>query len=437
MADRFLFDILGVSVYLDEFLSIIGLTALIVGSYLAFNKYFLPYLRKREDISRSKERKGQILLLSLLFLLFVESIVLVLDIEILLFNKIAFSLIVEALILLVSVYLVLWLATNLFIHQYFIRREKKTSERIVQKKDTETIAINALRWLLFAIAVLILLQYIDWDYNFFRISSPKEGAPDVVIKLSSVIQTIIILLVSRLIVWVVTQILLHGYYNSRGIDPGIRYSINTLLAYFIYFIATLVALRNLGMNLGLLIGGAAALLVGIGLALQNTFADFFSGLILLFERPIAVGDYVFYDNKTVQVQQIGLRATKVKDRDSVNFIIPNSKLISDTVKNWSYDEKSVRYQVAVGVAYGSDTKLVEQLLMQAADEHPEVFKKPKPKVVFSNFGDSSLDFILNYYSRNIYNAEWVKSDLRFRIDELFRENNVTIPFPQRDIWIKK
>jgi small-conductance mechanosensitive channel len=435
MTENELFSVLGIPVFPDDLLWLTGILLLMGILYFAFIRYFLPVLRKREDISPEKEQKGKLLVIALSLLIYLEVVIRVLDIRILLFDRLGLSLVVQVLIIIVLVYLVLWLTTNLFIHQYFKKREEVQPTRTLRARDTETSAINALRWLLFAIAVLFLLQYIDWDHTFFEIKSPKGDVP-IQIRLSSVLNTLIIYLITRLFLWVLTQIVLHRYYNRQSFDQGIRYSINRLLTYLFYFIATVVALHYLGMNLGLLLGGAAALLVGIGLALQNTFSDFFSGLVLLFERPIAVGDFITYDDKTVQVLHIGLRATKVKDRDSVNFIIPNSKLISQTVVNWSYDEKSARFQVTVGVAYGSDTRLVEELLMQAADEHPEILKRPKPKVLFKDFGNSSLDFVLNYYSKNIYNSEWLKSDLRFRIDELFREHNITIPFPQRDVWMR-
>lgn len=436
MAERHLFDMFGFPVFLDNLIWLIALLLFFFSVYFSFHRFFLPFLRKREDISANKEKKGRILLILLLILLFFFSFLTILEIETHFLDKISLTLIVEALILLVAVYLVLWLATNLFIHQYFVKREKKEIKVEQREPDPERSAINALRWLLFSIAFLILIQYIEWDPQFFEIKSPKEGQPALAFRLSSVLTTLIIYLITRLLIWILTQIILHRYYKQKNFDQGVRFSINTLLTYLFYFVATIVALKNLGMDLGLLLGGAAALLVGVGLALQSTFADFFSGLVLLFERPIAVGDYVTWDSKAVKVQKIGLRATKVKDRDSLNYIIPNSKMISNTVKNWSHDEKSARFQLTVGVAYGSDTRLVEELLMQAAYEHEDVFKRPKPKVVFSDFGSSSLDFVLNYYSKNIYNADWVKSDLRFRIDELFREHHITIPFPQRDVWMK-
>lgn len=437
MGNDVFFSIGDLPVYLMDFLILCGIFLLFAFLIFIFNKYFLKYIGKKEDISSAKLKKGSILFLILIILLFFDVSIVLLDIRYTLFNRIETKLIIEALILLVLVYLVLWVATNVFIHKYFKNREKPQVEVKVTERDTESIAIKTLRWLLFSIALLILLRYINWDYTLWNIPSPKENAPDILIRLSSIINTILIYLIARLSIWIITQLLLFGYYRRKQFDQGVSYSINKLLAYIIYFAATLIALRNLGMDMGLLLGGAAALLVGVGLALQSTFSDFFSGLILLFERPIKIGDYVTFEGKPAEVQKIGLRASKVRDRDSINYIIPNSKLITQTVINWSYDEKSVRFQVNVGVAYGSDTDLVENLLIQAAIEHKDVLKRPKPKVVFSDFGNSSLDFQLNFYSRNIYNIEWVKSDIRFKIDRLFREHHVTIPFPQRDVWMRK
>ena len=404
--------------------------------YFAFNRFFIPFLDRKEHISTRTKHKGIFLLISLLILIYVEISFKVLSIQFQLFNRINLYLILEAMILLVLIYLILWIITNIFIHRYFQNREKEAPVPETPEQDPENSAVNSLRWLLFSVALLILFRYIDWDYILWTFKSPKADASDIHIRFSSILTTLIIFLVARLFLWVLTQLLLFRYYKRRQFDTGISYSINKLISYLVYFTATIFALRNLGMDMGLLLGGAAALLVGIGLALQGTFSDFFSGLILLFERPIKVGDFVSYDGKPVEVQKIGLRASKVIDRNSVNYIIPNSKLITQAVINLSHDEKSVRFQIYVGVAYGSDTALVEQLLMQAALEHKEVLKRPKPKVVFHDFGNSSLDFQLNYYSKNIFNAEWVKSDIRFTIDRLFREHKVTIPFPQRDVWMK-
>ena len=431
-----LFSLGNVPVHLDDLLWLSGILLLFAIILFLFNRILLTYLQKKFEINKDKIRKGSLLFTLLLLLIYLDITFWVLDIEIDLFNRIEFALLIEASIILVTTYLLLWIASNIILYRVSITRElKKPGESSVLIPSQK--AIRVLKWLLFSVALSILLQYIDWDHTLFSIKSPKEDGAPILFRLSSLITTVIIFLTAQLLIWVITQVLLFSYYKRKSFEEGIQYSINKLLEYIIYFFATIIALRYLGMDIGLLLGGAAALLVGIGLALQATFSDFFSGLVLLFERPIKVGDYVSFEGNPVEVQKIGLRASIVKNRDSINYIIPNSKLITQTVINWSHDEKSVRFQVVVGVAYGSDTRLVESILLEAADEHKDVLKRPKPKVVFSNFADSALEFKLNYYSTNIFNAEWVKSDIRFTIDEKFREKGVTIPFPQRDVWLKK
>ena len=172
------------------------------------------------------------------------------------------------------------------------------------------------------------------------------------------------------------------------------------------------------------------------MGLQQTFNDLFSGILLLFERTVEVGDVVEIDGDIGNVKQIGLRTSLIETRDNVTLIIPNSKLVMDGIINWTHYDSKVRFKIPVGVAYGTDTEKVRELLLQAAD-HPRILDRPASSVRFVNFGDSSLDFELLFYSTNFTGINDVKSDIRFEIDRLFRENAIEIPFPQRDVWIKK
>jgi small-conductance mechanosensitive channel len=136
------------------------------------------------------------------------------------------------------------------------------------------------------------------------------------------------------------------------------------------------------------------------------------------------------------VRRIGVRTSLVETRDNMTIIVPNSKLIGDVVTNWSHDEDKARFKIVVGVAYGSDTALVKKLLLQVAQEHPKALKRPAPIVRFVNFGDSSLDFELHFWTKEFIRIEDIKSDMRFETDRLFRENDISIPFPQRDVWMR-
>jgi small-conductance mechanosensitive channel len=186
----------------------------------------------------------------------------------------------------------------------------------------------------------------------------------------------------------------------------------------------------------ILIASSAALFVGIGLGLQDIFKDIISSFFLLFERSVVVGDVVEMEGIVGCVQEINIRTSKIKTRNDITIIVPNSQLLRDKVINWSEENPRTRFIINVGVAYGSDTALVERLLVEAAMEHERVHKNPKPFVRFTDFGNSVLSFELLFWSNNIWEIEVVKSDLRFSIDQKFRESGVHIPFPQRDLHLK-
>jgi small-conductance mechanosensitive channel len=200
--------------------------------------------------------------------------------------------------------------------------------------------------------------------------------------------------------------------------------------------AFVFVLETLGVKITILIAGSAALLVGVGLGLQQTFNDIVSGFILLMEGSSKVGDILDVDGQIVKLQKIGLRASKVINRDAIMIIIPNSMIVTNKVINWSHQVQETRFKVSVGVAYGSDIDLVIRLLEESASEHPVCSKVSPPEARFIEFGDSSLNFIVLFWSTEMFTIEKSLSDIRRTIDRKFREHNVTIPFPQRDLHIK-
>ena len=225
--------------------------------------------------------------------------------------------------------------------------------------------------------------------------------------------------------------------NFSEMERGRRQSVFQLMQYVVWVLVILLTLEGLGFQITLLLAGSAALLVGIGLGLQEVFKDFISGIILLFDGTIRVSDIIEVDGQVGRVKEIRLRASEIETRDGIVMIIPNSAFITGHVVNWTHNQKLTRFKVVIGVAYGSDVRKVERLLVECAKGHEEVVKTPEPFVFFNDFGDSQLTFALHFFSRSVMRIEFVKSDLRFAIDEAFRENGVTIPFPQRDIWIKE
>lgn len=247
---------------------------------------------------------------------------------------------------------------------------------------------------------------------------------------------IIVFSVFRFFIWVTNNIVLNRYFRRRGVDTGRAYAIRQVVLYILYAVAIILSMQALGLSISVILAGSAALLVGVGLGLQQTFNDLVSGIILLVEGTVEVGDVVVLNNVVGTVTKIGIRTSMVETRDGISILVPNHQLVVEEVTNWSHNDKSTRFHVAVGVSYASDVRKVEKLILQAADEHPLVLKHPPPRVQFRNFGDSSLEFMLLFHSNEFLSIEFVKSDLRFRIVEIFREHQVEIPFPQRDVWLR-
>ncbi len=244
-----------------------------------------------------------------------------------------------------------------------------------------------------------------------------------------------VIIVTRLILWIIKKIIYRFQFKHEQ-DPGRKAAFYQIIKYFVIVIAITIGLETIGVKITILLAGSAALLVGVGLGLQDFFRDTFSGIVLLIEGTIKVGDVLEVDDIVCQVNHIGIRASEVTTRDDVIMIIPNYKFINENVVNWTHANDNTRFHLKVGVAYGSDTDTVRRILEECADRHSEVSKHPKPRVRFEDFGNSALIFNLLFYSRSIFRIENVKSDLRFMIDKEFRKSKVVIPFPQRDLHIK-
>ena len=266
------------------------------------------------------------------------------------------------------------------------------------------------------------------EYNFISLG-------DYTINLLDILEVLIILVFARLAVSLLTNGL-RRILTRRRVDIGRQYAATQFLKYIIYTFTILAILQAIGVSLSLLWAGSAALLVGLGLGLQQTFNDFFSGILLLMEGSVEVGDILEISGLVGRVEQIGMRTSKIQTRDNIDLIIPNSKLVSDNVINWSHNNTPTRFNVPVGVAYSSDVDVITQLLLDAADSNTKVLKEPAPSVQFVGYGDSSLDFLLYFYSYEFWRIEAVKSELRFTIFSSFREQGVEIPFPQRDLWLR-
>ena len=212
-------------------------------------------------------------------------------------------------------------------------------------------------------------------------------------------------------------------------------SVFKFIKYITYVIVVFSVLSFAGVNVTPVLAASAALLVGLGLALQELFQDVLGGIFIIMDKSLLVGDIIEIDGKVGRVVDIKLRTTRALTRDDKIFIVPNHKFIKDTVFNYTQNHKQTREFVKVGVAYGSDTQLVKKLMMQSVLEDNRILKTPEPFVLFEDFGDSALIFSVFFFISDSFIDPGIKSDIRFRIDQLFRENKVTIPFPQRDVHI--
>jgi len=249
--------------------------------------------------------------------------------------------------------------------------------------------------------------------------------------------TILIVVITRVMIGIIHKIFKRRIFTNHNIDVGKSHSIFQLIKYILWVIAIVLSLETIGIKITILLAGSAALLVGLGLGLQQVFKDIVSGLFLLFEGNLKLNDVVELDDGEIgKVKEITFRTTKIETRDNIILVVPNSKFIDGNVINWSHIQKRTRFYVQVGVAYGSDVRLVENVLLDCASNHKDISKSPKPFVRFNDFGNSSLDFQIYFWTDRSFEVENIKSDLRFEIDKQFRENNIQIPFPQRDIHIR-
>ena len=255
------------------------------------------------------------------------------------------------------------------------------------------------------------------------------------ITILSLVSVIGIIIIAKLVLWLINKALFHKS-KIDTFENGNLQAVFQIIKYIVWVIAIAFILKTFSINITVLLAGSAALLVGIGLGLQQTFNDIISGIILLSERTIKINDVLELDGDVVIIQHIGLRTSKGLSRDDISIIIPNSLITTNKVINWSHQTQKTRFRINVGVAYGSDVDLVLKTLIESASEHPEISDINSVESRLVDFGESSLNFQLFFYSENVFTIERMKSQIRIVIDRKFRQKGITIPFPQVDLHIK-
>ncbi len=256
----------------------------------------------------------------------------------------------------------------------------------------------------------------------------------------SLVQIFLLIALLIAVFWISSRtkrFLFNRFLVNSGLDRALQYAIAQIISNVVLVVGVLIVLENTGIHLGALAVFAGAVGVGVGFGLQNIASNFISGLVILAERPITIGDRVEVAGITGQVQQIRARSTVIRTNDNITMIVPNTKFIDSPVTNWTYGDPRVRFRIPVGVAYGSDIAKVREALLAAGRENPNTLKDPAPSVFLEKFGDNSIEFELVVWSSEMSaRPSRYRSDLNFAIEQKFREAGIELPFPQRDLHIR-
>ncbi len=267
------------------------------------------------------------------------------------------------------------------------------------------------------------------NYELFKLGE------NVTITVGSIIFLLFGIVIARILNSVVRRVL-KAFFNKRSVDVGRSYTILTLVKYFIYAVVFITIINIIGIKLNYLLAGSAALLVGIGIGLQGTFNDFFSGIILLIDGTIEVGDVLQVNDQIGRVKFIGLRTSKIETLDAHIIIFPNSQLVNNQVINLTHKQSPIRLSVDIGVSYGSDIRQVENTLLEVVKQFSKFKMNYTPSVFLVSYGDSSINFKLYFFSSEVFRSDKIRSDVRKAIWIAFKREGIQIPFPQRDVWIK-
>lgn len=281
-----------------------------------------------------------------------------------------------------------------------------------------------------------ILDFANKIINIFNF--PLLSFGESTLTFSLIVYLIIIMILLVYVTSKLKDVIIYRLLAKSTVEIGVRVAVASLVRYLILFIGFVVILQTAGIDLSSVTVLFGALGVGIGFGLQNITNNFVSGLVILMERPIKVGDRIEVSGISGNVVNISMRATTILTNDNISIIVPNSEFVSSTVINWSHTDRNVRFNFPVGVSYKEDPEKIRKLLLQVADGNSGVLKQPRPDVLFSEYADSALIFTLRVWTREFIDRPGIlKSQLYYAIYGMFKEHGVEIPFPQRDIHIKE
>ena len=254
------------------------------------------------------------------------------------------------------------------------------------------------------------------------------------LSLHSILMFFSVIAVAQGVIWALRYVL-RKFLRNANFEEGTRFMVMRLVRTVVYFLVVVVALDTAGIDLTVFWASSAALLVGVGIGLQNFFNDVVSGFVLLFEGGVRVGDELEVDGMMVRVERIDLRSTRVITRFGNLIVIPNGLISGQTVRNFTQGESATLISVDVGVAYGTDVERVKTILLESANAESEVIRRDQTAVLFNDFGDSALQFTVYFWIEKPFMRKLIASNIRFRIEEAFRTNGIKIPFPQREVHV--
>ncbi|PKR80196.1 hypothetical protein CW751_11070 [Brumimicrobium salinarum] len=350
-----------------------------------------------------------------------------------------------------SIWIVLiWLVTillTILLNKFIKRLLKKYLKRPnIKIKGTRITLLRVLNQLLFLTAFVVGFQAFRLENDVISIRKflsydiiPKTADGKFHVSMMDVLTIILVFAISRFLINIFRLYLDRRFKDSKDFDEATRFVYLQLAKYIVFTFAIILSLQFLFSDLSVLLAGSAAIFAALALGLQGMFRDIVSGIVLLFEGTIKVGDIVRVlspvtkEELIARVLKINVRTSKVETRDGNTLIIPNSLLTQDQIENWTFGEQHTRFHIKLRVPYGTDTELVKKLLKQAALSHPKVIKHDPILVRIINFGEYALEMELLYWANHKWYAEQYKSEIRFEIDRLFRINGIKIPFPQRTI----
>jgi len=425
MADT-LFTISGFDITVTDVLLCLIFIFLTIWAYIKFSTYkFYDNEAHTFDATQHKGYKIRLALSLVSLSAFFILRILRLDFVILNFNE--FTIFISHIVEIVSLFsialLIDWLISHLFIRRKYKNRENPKSAKLESKHNNEQKATRLVRYIVYLYLGQVLLKRLDLDFIIFQREIKEELFT---VHISDVVIAVMIMMSAKVIVWFFTQVTLYRMYKTKNMDEGTQIAINQLATYFIYILAALFAMDRLISDMRIIYGASAALLVGMGMGLKQTFNDFFSGLIILFERSIKVGDVLELDGQMGKVLKIGLRASRVKTDKSVTVLIPNSKLVNEAVTNWSHFDELVRFSVQVCVHPKSDINTVKAILLEATYGIPEIKSQPQPWVIFDSFDANGLTFSLLFYTNKVLTADEIQSKVRFNIMIAFDQKGISL-----------